>query len=76
MLQEHYSNAHSSRSMFAICFWSSVHCKYGPGAYLTLKFFQIINGPGQYGPGADPRAYGPDHKSRPNLKKATPTSTG
>ena len=35
MLQEHYLNAHCSRSIFATCFWSSVHFKYDPGVYLT-----------------------------------------
>ena len=29
----------------------AVHIPHGPGAYLTTKFFQIINGLGPYGPG-------------------------
>ena len=35
LLQDHNWNQHCSRSMVAICFWSSVDFKYGPGAYLT-----------------------------------------
>ena len=35
MLQEHYLNAHCSKSIFATCSRSSVHFKYDPGAYLT-----------------------------------------
>ena len=40
MLQDHIWNAHLSRSVFAICSWSSVIFKYGPGTYWTYNILQ------------------------------------
>ena len=48
MLQDHIWKVYCSRSLQQTCSWSSVHFKYGPGAYLTWKFFRIVDGPGPY----------------------------
>ena len=61
-------------ALFAICSWSSVHFKYGPGAYFDLEYPSRLlmvrdHGSGAYGLGA----YGPDHMSRPKSQKKLPT---
>ena len=68
MLQGHIWNAHCSRCMFAICSWSSMLFKYGPGACLEYSRLLMVH---------DHKVLRVrtiimvlDHKSRPKCQKS------